>query len=80
MSFLERGTATLYYEVQGTGPAIVLVHGVGGNHAAWFQQVPVFARSYQVITFGTQSVPIQRLKLRTGIRKGKVPTRKRTVP
>ena len=51
MAFLERGTARLYYEVHGTGPAIVFVHGVGGNHAAWFQQVAVFARSYQVITF-----------------------------
>ncbi len=32
---------------------------------------------HRVITFGTQSVPVQRLKLRTGARKGKVPTRKR---
>ena len=35
---------------------------------------------YRVITFGTQSVPIQRLKLRAGARKGKVPTRKRITP
>ena len=35
---------------------------------------------FRVITFGTQSVPIQRLKLRTGARKGKVPTRKRITP
>ena len=62
MAFLERGPARLFYAVQGTGPAIVLVHGVGGNHAAWFQQVPVFARSYQVITvdqrgFGNSTDP-----------------------
>ena len=35
---------------------------------------------YRVITFGTQSVPIQRLKLRTTARKGKVPTRKPLTP
>ncbi len=35
---------------------------------------------YRVITFGTQSVPIQRLKLRTTARKGKVPTRKQLTP
>ena len=35
---------------------------------------------FRVITFGTQSVPIQRLKLRAGVRKGKVPTRKRITP
>lgn len=34
---------------------------------------------FRVITFGTQSVPIQRLKLRAGVRKGKVPTRKRVI-
>ena len=32
---------------------------------------------YRVITFGTQAIPVQRLKLRSGARKGKVPTRKR---
>jgi adenylate cyclase len=32
---------------------------------------------YRVITFGTQSVPVQRPKLRAGGRKGRVPTRKR---
>lgn len=37
---------------------------------------------YRVITFGTQSVPVQRLELRRGSRKsrGKVPTRRRTTP
>jgi class 3 adenylate cyclase len=32
---------------------------------------------HRVITFGTQSVPVQRLRLRTRSRRGKVPTRKR---
>jgi class 3 adenylate cyclase len=35
---------------------------------------------HQVITFGTQSMPIQRLKLRSGARKSGVPTRKRPTP
>ncbi len=41
----------LYYEVHGEGPSVVFAHGLGGNHASWFQQVPFFARSYQVVTF-----------------------------
>lgn len=41
----------LYYESQGDGPPIVFAHGVGGNHASWYQQVPFFARWYRVITF-----------------------------
>lgn len=51
MPILKIGQSELYYEDQGEGPVIVLAHGIGGNHASWFQQVPVFARSYRVITF-----------------------------
>lgn len=39
------------YESFGEGPAIVLAHGVAGNHASWFQQVPVLSKSYRVVTF-----------------------------
>ncbi len=40
----------IYYEVCGAGPAIVLVHGLGGNHAVWFQQVAHFAAAHTVVT------------------------------
>ena len=40
----------IYYEVHGEGPAVVFLHGVGGNHAIWWQQVPHFAQSYKVVT------------------------------
>jgi 3-oxoadipate enol-lactonase len=35
--------ADLYYEEHGSGPALVFVHGGGGNHLSWWQQVPVFS-------------------------------------
>ncbi len=41
----------IYYESHGEGPAIVFAHGVGGNHAVWFQQVHYFARNRRAITF-----------------------------
>ena len=41
----------LYYEVHGTGTPIVFAHGVGGNHASWFNQIPIFAKGYQVIVY-----------------------------
>ena len=41
----------MYYETMGEGPPLVLAHGVGGNHAIWWQQVKYFAQWYQVITF-----------------------------
>jgi pimeloyl-ACP methyl ester carboxylesterase len=43
--------ADIYYEVLGNGPALVLAHGMGGNHASWFNQVPFFSRWFNVITF-----------------------------
>ncbi|MFB9317773.1 alpha/beta fold hydrolase [Cryptosporangium minutisporangium] len=45
----EDGTK-VYYETHGSGPAVVFVHGSGGHHAAWWQQVPAFSDRYTVIT------------------------------
>ena len=41
----------IYYEVHGIGPPIVLAHGIGGNHAIWWQQVPYLSEWYTVVTF-----------------------------
>ncbi|EPX82881.1 putative hydrolase or acyltransferase (alpha/beta hydrolase superfamily) [Rubellimicrobium thermophilum DSM 16684] len=39
----------IYYETHGAGPALMLVHGSGGHHAAWWQQVPYLAQWFTVI-------------------------------
>jgi pimeloyl-ACP methyl ester carboxylesterase len=39
----------IYYEEHGAGPAIVFVHGGGGNTLSWFHQVPYFARRARCI-------------------------------
>jgi 3-oxoadipate enol-lactonase len=41
----------LYYESHGTGQPIVCVHGAGGNHASWFNQVAAFAGTHRVVTY-----------------------------
>ena len=49
---LERPDGCLiYYEVTGSGPAIVFAHGLGGNHMSWFQQVAHFAPNHTCVTF-----------------------------
>jgi len=49
--FVERPDSTrIYYETAGSGPAVVLIHGLGGNHAVWYRQVPRLARRYTVVT------------------------------
>ena len=49
MPYVEAGASRLYYESHGEGPPLVLLHGVGGNHASWFNQVPTFAKTWRVI-------------------------------
>ena len=48
---LARPGSTLYYEVTGSGPALVFAHGLGGNHMSWYQQVAHFAPDWTCVTF-----------------------------
>lgn len=51
MAFAQSGSARIYYEAHGEGPAVLFAHGRGGNAASWWQQVPYFSRQYRVIVF-----------------------------
>lgn len=42
---------SLLYEVHGDGPWLVFVHGAGGNHLSWWQQVPAFRTSHRCLVF-----------------------------
>jgi 3-oxoadipate enol-lactonase len=52
---LSMGSFSLYYERAGTGPALAFLHGLGGNHLSWWQQVPYFARWFECITLDQRS-------------------------
>jgi len=49
--FVESAGERLYFECVGAGDPLVLCHGAGGNHAIWWQQVPVFARRHTVVSW-----------------------------
>jgi 3-oxoadipate enol-lactonase len=52
MPFVSVNGIDLYYENHGSGDqAVVFAHGAGGNHLSWWNQVPVFAERYRVVTF-----------------------------
>lgn len=51
MPTLERPNCDIFYEETGDGPPIIFAHGAGGNHLSWWQQVPLFARSYRCVAF-----------------------------
>src|SRR5712692_9668570 len=51
MAFLVQDGFRLYYEDTGSsGPAVLFLHGAGGNHLSWWQQVPVFSEEYRCVT------------------------------
>ncbi len=41
----------LYYEVSGSGPALLLLHGLGSSTRDWEAQVPEFCKEFKVVTF-----------------------------
>lgn len=49
MPVLKINEDSIYYEVHGQGEPVVLLHGLGGNHATWFQQTAIYSKGYQVI-------------------------------
>jgi pimeloyl-ACP methyl ester carboxylesterase len=45
------GGNELFYEEQGAGFPIVLIHGLAGDHSAWTPQLPRLAKRYRTIAF-----------------------------
>ena len=41
----------IYYEVEGEGEPLVLIHGLSGSTMYWFFQLPEFSKSYKVIAY-----------------------------
>jgi pimeloyl-ACP methyl ester carboxylesterase len=56
MPYLNRGASALYYELHGepivdapTKPVLILLHGVGGNHASWYHQIVAWRDSATIL-------------------------------
>lgn len=52
--------AEIYWQAHGEGPAVVLAHGIGGNHAIWYRQIDALARSNRVILFDHRGFGLSR--------------------
>ncbi|TDO24490.1 alpha/beta fold hydrolase [Pedobacter duraquae] len=53
--YLHLPDGELYYETYGSGTPLLLLHGNGSSLAAFYQQIPVLAKSYQVIAVDTRA-------------------------
>ncbi len=52
--FLEYNGGRLYYEVDGSGPALTLIHAGVANLRQWDEQVPAFAAHHRVLRYDTR--------------------------
>ena len=51
MPFAKVNAARIYYQQHGSGPDVVFLHGAGGNHLVWWQQVAAFASEFRCTTY-----------------------------
>jgi 3-oxoadipate enol-lactonase len=51
MPSVKLGDINLYYEVEGEGEWAVFVHGGGGTHLSWWQQVYALRNRYKCLTY-----------------------------
>ncbi|KAI1757387.1 Alpha/Beta hydrolase protein [Xylaria castorea] len=65
MPFFQRDKASIFYVVEGSGPAVLLLHGWACDSLDWQYQIPfLHSLSYQTIAFdarghGASSVPLE---------------------
>jgi 3-oxoadipate enol-lactonase len=52
--FVDVDGGRIYYEVEGGGHPLLLIHGGLGSLRMWDQQVPVFAQRYRVVRYDTR--------------------------
>ena len=60
MPFARVNNIDLFFESHGTGPAIVFLHGRGGNHLSWWQQVPHFQARFRCIAIDHREFGLSR--------------------
>lgn len=52
MPWAEVNQIQLYYEIHGSGPPLLILNGLGGNHLEWMPfQVPAWSPEYRVILY-----------------------------
>ncbi len=45
------GPVSIAYEVQGSGPLVVFLHGIGGNRTNWYEQLDHFGDRFCAVTW-----------------------------
>ena len=56
MPLISIGDCSLYYERRGIGFPVLFVSGLAGVASFWHEQVPAFARRFEVVTFDHRGI------------------------
>ncbi len=62
MPYMNLKDADIYYDLQGQGMTMVFIHGAGGNHGVWWQQLPYFSKWFQVVAMDMRGFGLSREK------------------
>ena len=60
MPYAHVNGAQLYYEQHGKGPHLVFLHGAGGNHLSWWQQITAFSGDFRCTVFDARGWGLSR--------------------
>ena len=66
MPFAHVNGARIYYEQHGLGPDLVFLHGAGGNHLSWWQQIAFFAGAYRCTVYDARGWGLSRGEMSVG--------------
>lgn len=66
MPYAEVNAARLYYEQHGTGDELVFLHGAGGNHLSWWQQIAHFSARYRCTVYDARGWGLSRGDMTVG--------------
>jgi pimeloyl-ACP methyl ester carboxylesterase len=66
MPFAEVNGARLYYRQHGRGDHLVFLHGAGGNHLVWWQQLEPFGARFRCTTYDARGWGRSRGNMKVG--------------
>ena len=66
MPYAEVNAARLYFEQHGAGDDLVFIHGAGGNHLSWWQQIAAFSRDYRCTVYDARGWGLSRGDMAVG--------------
>ena len=66
MPYANVNGARLYFERRGAGPDLVFLHGAGGNHLSWWQQLPDFADKFRCTVYDARGWGLSRGDMAVG--------------